>query len=125
MSAWYNKTMAFPGELNLTYYKGDTQEFRIYPRKNDGSSFNMSGYTVKFSVAENRGSSSVIECYAVIDGDNSNIVNCAIRPADGEQLVPGTQYVYDVEVKKTSTPYNLVYTILTGTISVTDQVTQA
>jgi hypothetical protein len=125
MSAWYNKTMAFPGELNLTYYKGDTQEFRIYPKQSGTQPFNMSGYTVKFSVAASRGSSSVIECYANIDSVNPTIVNCAIRPADGAQLTPGTQYVYDVEIKKTSTPYDLVYTILTGTISVTEQVTQA
>jgi hypothetical protein len=125
MSAWYNKTMAFPGELNLTYYKGDTQEFRIYPKQNGGQAFNMSGYTVKFSIAETRGSSSVIECYAVIDEVTPTVVNCAIRPADGAELTAGTQYVYDVEIKKTSTPYDLVYTILTGTVSVTEQVTQA
>jgi hypothetical protein len=117
--------MAFPGELNLTYYKGDTQEFRIYPKQNDGSAFNMSGYTIKFSIAPTRGSSSVIECYAVIDDINPTIANCTIRPADGAQLTAGTGYVYDVEIKKTSTPYDLVYTILTGTVSVTEQVTQA
>ena len=126
MSAWYNKTMAFPGELNLTYYKGDTQEFNIYPKQNDSTStpFNMSGYTVKFSIAETRGSSSPIECYSVIDENNPNLIRCAIRPADGAQLTAGTTYVYDVEIKKSSTPYDLVYTILTGTVSVTEQVTQ-
>lgn len=124
MSAWYNKTMAFPGELNLTYYKGDTQEFRIYPKQNDGSPFNMAGYTIKFSIAQSRGSLSVIECYAVVDENNPSMAVCAIRPADGTQLTAGTQYFYDVEIKKTSTPYDLVYTILTGTLSVTEQVTQ-
>ncbi|MFM6983882.1 MAG: hypothetical protein ACKOXF_07100 [Chitinophagaceae bacterium] len=116
--------MAFPGELNLNYYKGDTQEFRIYPKQNDGSSFNMSGYTIKFSIADTRGSLSVIECYAVVDENNPNMAVCAIRPADGAQLTAGTQYVYDVEIKKISTPYDLVYTILTGTVTVTEQVTQ-
>ena len=117
--------MAFPGELNLTYYKGDTQEFRIYPKQNNGQAFNMAGYTVKFSIAQQRGSSSVIECYAVIDSANPNVVNCTIRPADGAQLTPGIQYFYDVEIKKTSTPYDLVYTILNVTVSVTEQVSQA
>jgi len=116
--------MAFPGELNLTYYKGDTQEFRIYPKQNDGSAFNMSGYAIKFSIAASRGSSSIIECYSVVDENNPSMAVCAIRPADGAQLTAGTQYVYDVEIKKASTPYDLVYTILTGTVSVTEQVTQ-
>lgn len=116
--------MAFPNELNLNYYKGDTQEFAIYPKKTDNSAFDMTGYTVKFTIAESRGSSSVITCYAVIDSLNTSKLNCAIRPADGAQLVPGTTYYYDVEIKKTSTPYDLVYTVLTGTVSVTEQVSQ-
>jgi hypothetical protein len=125
MSAWYNKTMAFPGELNLTYYKGDTQEFNIYPKQDGGNSpFYMTGYTIKFSIAEARGSNSVIECYAVVDSDDPTLARCAIRPADGAQLTPGTSYVYDIEISKDATPYPLVYTILTGTVTVTDQVTQ-
>lgn len=116
--------MAFPGELNLTYYKGDTQEFAIYPKQNDGSEFRMTGYTIKFSIAQTRGSSSIIQCYAVIDSEDASIARCAIRPADGAQLTAGTSYVYDVEISKSSTPYPLVYTILTGTVTVTDQVTQ-
>ena len=116
--------MAFPGELNLNYYKGDTQEFLIYPKQNGTSSFVMTGYSIKFSIAEARGSSSVIEAYAIIDADDPTMAKCAIRPADGAQLTPGVQYVYDVEISKTALPYPLVYTILTGTITVTDQVTQ-
>lgn len=123
MSAWYNKTMAFPGELNLNYYKGDTQEFLIYPKQNGTASFLMTGYTIKFSIAEARGSSSIIECYAVIDSDDPTMARCAIRPADGAQLQAGTEYVYDVEISKTAVPYPLVYTILTGTVTVTEQVT--
>jgi hypothetical protein len=115
--------MAFPGELNLTYYKGDTQEFAVYPKQNDGQSFNMSGYQIKFSIAESRGASQIIQCYAAVDSANPTVARCAIRPADGLQLTPGTQYVYDIEISKSATPYPLVYTILTGTVSVTDQVT--
>jgi len=126
MSAWYNKTMAFPGELNLTYYKGDTQDFSIYPKQSDGSAFVMTGYTIKFSISTERGSSgsTPIECYAVIASDDPTKAVCAIRPADGAQLTAGTQYVYDIEIRKTATPYPLVYTILTGTVNVTADVTQ-
>lgn len=117
--------MAFPNELNLNYYKGDTQEFAIYPKKTDGSAFDMVNWNVKFTVASERGSSSVIQCYAVIDSLNTSKINCAITPANGAQLTPGTTYYYDVEISKTATPYNLVHTVLTGTISVTEQVSQA
>jgi hypothetical protein len=116
--------MAFPGELNINYYKGDTYEFRVYPKKNDGTVFNLSGYSVKFSIASERGSLTIIEGYSSIYSDNTYI-DCAITPGNGASLVAGTSYVYDVEVKKTSSPYNLVHTLLTGTITVTDQVTPA
>lgn len=116
--------MAFPNELNLNYYKGDTQEFAIYPKKTDTSAFDMTGYSVKFTVAPARGSSDIVSCYAVIDSSNTSRINCAITPANGANLVPGTTYYYDVEIKKTSVPYDLVYTVLTGTISVTEQVSQ-
>jgi len=36
-----------------------------------------------------------------------------------------TQYIYDVEITRTSSPHNYVYTLLTGTVSVTDQVSGA
>jgi hypothetical protein len=34
-------------------------------------------------------------------------------------------YVYDVQVFKSGTPYDVVTTLLTGTISVTEQITGA
>lgn len=117
--------MAFPGELNLTYYKGDTQDFSIYPKQSDGSAFIMAGYTIKFSISTERGSGATpIECYAVISPDDPTKALCAIRPADGAQLTAGTQYVYDIQISKSATPYPLVYTILTGTVTVTADVTQ-
>jgi hypothetical protein len=116
--------MAFPGELNISYYKGDTQEFALYPKQNNGTSFVMTGYTIKFSIATTRGSSTTINCYAAIDSSDPTKALCVIRPADGAQLTAGTQYVYDVQISKSSTPYPIVYTILTGTVSVTEQVVQ-
>lgn len=116
--------MAFPGELNISYYKGDTYEFKIYPKKTDGTVFSMSGYSVKFSMATSRGSSTIVEGYASIAGDGT-YVSCAITPGNGDSLTAGTQYVYDVEIKKSASPYNLVHTLLTGSITVTNQVTPA
>ena len=116
--------MAFPGTYNISYYKGDTLEFRVYPKLADGSSYDLTDYTVKFSFSTARGSAGSAnyhEAYAFISSDKT-YVTCVIRPADASYLNAGTSYVYDVEITKSSTPYSLVHTILTGNISVTDQV---
>lgn len=121
--------MAFPGELNINYYKGDTYEFNIYPKLAGGSAMDLTDYTVQFKIGEARGTTTLIECYSEIPTltggeDFPNYVKCAITPAAGEQLDPTKTYYYDVEVKKASTPYPYVYTLLTGTVSVTDQVSR-
>lgn len=116
--------MAFPGTYNINYYKGDTFEFRIYPKDANGNAFPLNNFTsAKFSISTARGSSSVIEGYAVISADNTN-VQCAISPAiSAELLMSNSPYVYDVEIGRDSEPYDIVYTLLTGTITLTDQVT--
>jgi hypothetical protein len=120
--------MAFPGTYNINYYRGDTLEFRIYPKDANGNTFSLSGYgTAKFWIQTQRGNagySSRIEGVATISSDYS-YVQCAIAPttSGGLALVAGTTYVYDVEVSKTvSGSYNQVHTLLTGTITVTDHV---
>jgi hypothetical protein len=119
--------MAFPGELNINYYKGDTYEFNVYPKLAGGSAMDLTDYTVTFRIAESRGVAYTAECYAIIptDTDSSsfpNYIRCAIRPDDGNSLDASKTYVYDVEIRKASSPYSYVYTVLTGTISITDQV---
>lgn len=116
--------MAFPGTYNINYYKGDTLEFKVYPKKADGSVFDLTGYTVKFAFSTSRGSagsSDYHEALATISNDSTNVL-CVIRPGDSSHLNAGTTYYYDVEVTKTGTPYDIVHTIVTGTITVTDQV---
>jgi len=129
--------MAFPGTLNINYYKGDTYEFRIYPKTSLGASFDLTGYgqivnglqTAKFTISTSRGSSGVsgkIECLAVItSGVYGNYVTCTIRPEDSLTMNAATQYVYDVEITKTASPYNYVYTLLTGSVTVTDHIAGA
>jgi hypothetical protein len=152
--------MAFPAIYDFNYYKGDTFEFRIYPKKNDGTVFDLSSFYIptnyantpddvtdtsapydsaQFTIAEVRGATKIvnslpvavvpIKCFARVSDDNT-FVQCAIRPAEGNQLVAGTEYVYDVEVKKPaglsgSGQYEVVQTLLTGKITITDQVTGA
>lgn len=120
--------MAFPGTLDINYYNGDTYEFNIYPKLAGGSAMDLTNYTVKFNVAETRGGATT-ECYAIIPSASGNTefpnyVKCAIRPNDLEDLDVNKTYYYDVEIKKVTSPYDYVYTLLTGTISITDQVSR-
>ena len=131
--------MAFPGTFNIQYYKGDTYQFRIYPKDTAGNAFDLSDYkydhdanpvtdkwdTATFAFAEVRGGNSATgyhKCLAQIS-DNGQYVTCTIRPADADYLDPAKTYVYDVQVTKPGVDYNTVLTLLTGTITVTDQVT--
>jgi CTP-dependent riboflavin kinase len=128
--------MAFPGTYNFSYYKGDTYEFKIYPKNSDGTAFDLSSFAdtesednCRFFVATERGLAGVenqIECSAQIVSELSDTyILCTITPGQGASMNAGTSYVYDVEIRKLlgATPY--ILTLVTGTISVTDQVTGA
>lgn len=120
--------MAFPGTYNISYYKGDTLEFRVYPKDSSGAAFDLTDYDNEsgplFTISTARGEDGIanqISAYAEISDDKTHIL-CVIRPEDGAELQAGTQYVYDVEISKIGTTYNIVNTLLTGTIAVTEQV---
>jgi len=124
--------MAFPGTYNFNYYAGDTFEFFVYPKNSTGGVFDdLSNYTPLFLVATSRGvsaSASVIdsldssESSAIIqDGDR---VSCTIKPAGGRKLT-STTYLYDLQIRNTnvsSPSFGKVFTLLTGTINVTQDV---
>jgi hypothetical protein len=123
--------MAFPAVFNINYYRGDTYEFRIYPKDANGNPFPLTGYDlangVTFTMSTERGESGILdqlEGYSAISADRSYI-DCAILPSNGDDMDLSTNYVYDVEISKAGTPYPLVTTLLTGTISVTEQITGA
>jgi hypothetical protein len=107
--------MAFPGTYNFSYYKGDTAEFVIRPKNANGTTFDLSGYTSEFFIASARGDNQ-----AVVNSVNDT-VTCTILPGVGTTLDAGS-YVYDVQI--TSGP-SVIYTLVTGTITVTEQVTGA
>jgi len=115
--------MAFPATYNFSYYRGDTNEFVIRPKNSDGSAFDLDSYDAEFTIATARGAATSVvqyEAQAVVD-DVNNLVTCTILPGVGEQLAPGT-YVYDVQIDASASE---VFTLLTGTISVTEQITGA
>lgn len=118
--------MAYPGTYNFSYYRGDTLEFKIYPKTSAGAAFNLAGYSVDFNIATARGvpTSDQIGPFAQISPD-STFISCAITPTDGELLTAGTSYVYDIEIRKLDDPdYAKVYTLLTGNITVVEQITR-
>lgn len=118
--------MSFPGTYNINYYYGDTYEFRVYPKNANGAIFDLDTFTeAKFTLAPTRGTSldDQISCYASISADKTNVL-CAISPENALIMNPGQDYVYDVEIRKSASPYDVVYSLLTGTVSVTSDVTQ-
>jgi hypothetical protein len=123
--------MAFPGTYNFNYYAGDTFEFFVYPKNSTGGVFDdLTDYTPLFVVAESRGASASIinsldditsASATVQDGDH---VSCTILPDGGRQLTNST-YLYDIQIENTnalSTSFGKVFTLLTGTINVTQDV---
>jgi hypothetical protein len=118
--------MSFPGTYNIRYYYGDTLEFRVFPKSSTGEVFDLSTFTsARFTIAANRNTpvEQHIQCFAQIDPSNSNIL-CTIRPEDSDSLNPDLTYVYDVEISKPGNPYEIVYTLLTGSVTVTRDITK-
>ena len=113
--------MAFPGTYNFNYYRGDRYEFVIRPKTANGDAFDLTGYSADFFVANQRGENKTqYEMQAVVDG-SADTVTCTILPGAGEELVGGA-YVYDVQIDSGATH---VFTLLTGSITVTEDITGA
>jgi hypothetical protein len=113
--------MAFPGSYNFNYYRGDTAEFVIRPKTANGSAFDLTGFSADFFIATARGEGATqYEAQAVVDG-SADTVTCTILPGVGRDLAAGT-YVYDVQIDASASE---IYTILTGTITVTDDISGA
>jgi hypothetical protein len=127
--------MAFPGTYNFRYYKGDTFQFRIYPKNAAGAPFDLSGYDLangaQFTIANARGSGGFVSraiCSAIISSDLT-FIECTIAPEVGITLDVSRTYQYDIEISKTVTDgdeqITETYTLLTGTVAVTDHITGA
>jgi len=112
--------MAFPGTYNFSYYKGDTFQFVIRPKDSAGNAFDLTDYTAAFTIANVRGSAGTQYSGTATVDETNMLVTCTITPVVGDTL-SATTYVYDVEI----TDGTNIYTILTGTVSVTDHITGA
>jgi hypothetical protein len=116
--------MAFPGTYNFSYYRGDTYQFVIRPKNANGTTFALDDYAgnADFTISNRRGSTGTqISATATVDTAN-DIVTCTITGATGRGLVGGTTYVYDVQIDNGA---GIIFTLLTGSITVTDDITGA
>lgn len=117
--------MSIPATFNIAYYRGDTYEFYIRPKDQDGIAVDLSDFTAAtFTIGDARGSAltTTWNCTADIEVANSRI-HCVIDSTVGSTLTEGVVYVYDVQVHKDVAPDpEIVYTYLTGTVSVTGDV---
>jgi len=116
--------MAFPGTYNFSYYRGDTYQFVIRPKNANGTTFALDAYAgnADFTIANRRGSTGTqISATATVDTAN-DIVTCTITGQQGRALIGGTTYVYDVQIDNGA---GVIFTLLTGSITVTDDITGA
>ena len=115
--------MAFPATYNFAYYQGDRYEFVLRPKQSNGEAFDLTGYSGLFTVAASRGdASSVVGIAQTASVDTAlGTVTCAITPTFGS-LLTGSSYLYDVQIRKNSA--SAVYTLVTGTISITRDITE-
>jgi hypothetical protein len=114
--------MAFPGTYNFNYYRGDTFEFIIRPKDGSGNEFPLTDYEAEFTIADIRGPEAT-EQYTgqAVVNTVDNIITCTIDPTTGRSLTPGQLWLYDVEITDGSS----IFTLLNGSITVTDDITGA
>lgn len=114
--------MAFPATYNIRYYKGDLYQFVVRPKTSAGNIYPIDSttYDAYFRISTQRASSDVPTISANTSiGDNS--ITCELRPSTGNSLTPGTTYFYDVSIQDKNNS-NVVYTLLTGSITVTGDI---
>ncbi len=111
--------MAIPANFDISYYSGDRYEFYINAKDSEGNDMDLSAYTANFIIADARGGDATVSAVAEATIDGSQII-CVIPPTVGASLT-GTTYVYDVNVAN-GTDY--IYTYLTGSITVTQDVVE-
>ena len=116
--------MAFPATYNVLYYRGDTYEFVIQPKNSDGTAFNLTDYpsaSATFTIASRTAG---VDTFVLNGGVSINsadsYITCTISNTQGSNLVQGTSYVYDVQIKSTDAVNT--FTLLAGTLTVTNDI---
>lgn len=114
--------MSFPGTYSFSYYRGDTFAFIVRPKTSSGAQFDLTGYTAILTISSSRGPSPTTSYAgtAVVNAVD-DIVTCTISATVGRNLGPAVSWVYDVQITNGID----IYTILTGSISSTNDITGA
>jgi hypothetical protein len=113
--------MAFPATYNFNYYRGDSYEFIIYPKNANGTAFDLTSYNSNlFTVGTDRGTGGTLVGTGTVTKSGSTALICKITPTLGDLMSLST-YSYDVQINNTSA--STKYTLLTGAITVTQDVT--
>lgn len=115
--------MANPAVYDIKYYSGDTYTLLIYPKTASGSAFDLSAYTgVTFDIADQRGTGSGREKYRLTPeiSTTNNTILVTLTPTAGALLDASKTYYYDVTITGPAT-----YTLLTGTITISQAVVGA
>jgi len=114
--------MSFPGSYSFSYYRGDTYAFIVRPKTSSGAQFDLAGYTAILTISSSRGPSPATSYTGTaVVNDVDDIVTCTISATVGRNLDPEVSWVYDVQI----TNGVEIYTILTGNISSTNDITGA
>jgi hypothetical protein len=120
--------MAFPGTYNFNYYRGDTFQFIINPKDASGADFSLTGFEGEMTIASRRGydnptieTDNINSYFGTVEKNDTGGLVCTIPPTIGRELTPGVAWQYDVEIASSTE----IFTLLTGTITVTDDVTGA
>jgi hypothetical protein len=96
--------MAFPKVENLKYYRGDTFEFNLEVRNQDGTDFDLTEYEdVIFKIANKRGAGAT-QYTGVATKAGLSTIACTIPSNIGRDLVGG-DYFYDVQIVDAGTTY--------------------
>ena len=125
--------MAFPGTYNFDYYRGDTFQFVITPKTSAGTTFPLDDFAAAgaiFSIATSRGDNPTTSIDNVSDASKlsavintaTDVISCVIKPDARADLIGGATYYYDVEIYNGGASR---FTLVTGEITVTDDVTGA
>jgi hypothetical protein len=102
--------MPFPVTHNFEYYRGDTYEFDVVLKNQDGTDFDLALYeNVIFKIANKRGSSGT-QVEATASAFLPSTVRCKISPSVGRTLAAG-DYVFDVQITDIGSTYTPISNI--------------
>lgn len=106
---------------NLVIDQGTTFKADIDVTDAEGNALNLTGYTTAGQMRKTYASTTATDFSANIESAVGGVVRIQLSASQTEALKPG-RYVYDVEIKKTST--SEVTRVVEGQIEVTPGVTK-